>query len=130
MRPFPPSTPYDPAPEGTAGPGRPEAGGLVRRIGRAVLGPIRSRLRRRAGERMLMELDDRLLRDVGLKRADLQASVYGPWRFRSRWTGPGAARRDHQEARATPPPALRRTTIPGGDFQTASRVKAGRPTEK
>jgi uncharacterized protein YjiS (DUF1127 family) len=42
-----------------------------------LLGRIRQARRRRADTRLLMMLDDRLLADVGLKRSDVTAAVYG-----------------------------------------------------
>jgi uncharacterized protein YjiS (DUF1127 family) len=50
--------------------------GLVRAIG-AVLEPVRRKLRCRAGARRMMELDDRLLKDIGIRRSEIQAAAYG-----------------------------------------------------
>jgi uncharacterized protein YjiS (DUF1127 family) len=42
-----------------------------------LLGRIRQARRRRAETHALMMLDDRLLADIGLKRSDVTAAVYG-----------------------------------------------------
>jgi uncharacterized protein YjiS (DUF1127 family) len=42
-----------------------------------VIDPLRRRARSRAGERELARLDDRLLRDIGLTRAQVHAAAYG-----------------------------------------------------
>jgi uncharacterized protein YjiS (DUF1127 family) len=40
------------------------------------------RFRRRRAYTDLLELDDHLLRDIGLTRADLRAKILPPWRAR------------------------------------------------
>jgi uncharacterized protein YjiS (DUF1127 family) len=54
------------------------------RAGRAVagwlgwlIGAARPMRRRRADTRALMRLDDRLLADIGLRRSDIKAAIYG-----------------------------------------------------
>jgi len=66
----------EPAPRGTeTGPGFAE-------IARRIVGRIRAALRRRAAHAELMALDDRLLADIGLTRADIPAVLGGTARGR------------------------------------------------
>jgi uncharacterized protein YjiS (DUF1127 family) len=51
--------------------------GLVRAIGVAVLKPVQRRLRCRAGARRMMDLDDHLLKDIGIRRGEIRAAAYG-----------------------------------------------------
>jgi uncharacterized protein YjiS (DUF1127 family) len=51
--------------------------GLVRAIGDVVLKPVQRRLRCRAGARRMMELDDHLLKDIGIRRSEIRAAAYG-----------------------------------------------------
>jgi uncharacterized protein YjiS (DUF1127 family) len=51
--------------------------GLAHFIHHKVIDPARRRARSRAGERELARLDDRLLRDIGLTRAQVLAAAYG-----------------------------------------------------
>ncbi len=53
-------------------------GGPVRLVYELVIDPLRRRARRRAGARALACLDDRLLRDIGLTRAQVLAAAFGP----------------------------------------------------
>jgi uncharacterized protein YjiS (DUF1127 family) len=54
-------------------------------IGRFVVAgmfdPIRRRIRRRAGEQAMMQLDDHLLRDIGLTRSQVHAAANGVLRL-------------------------------------------------
>jgi len=51
--------------------------GPARLVYEKVIDPMRRRARRRAGERRLARLDDRLLRDIGLTRSQVHAAAYG-----------------------------------------------------
>jgi uncharacterized protein YjiS (DUF1127 family) len=42
-----------------------------------VIDPVRRHARSRAGERALAQLDDRVLRDIGLTRSQAHAAAYG-----------------------------------------------------
>ena len=42
-----------------------------------VIDPVRRHARSRAGERSLAQLDDRMLRDIGLTRSQAHAAAYG-----------------------------------------------------
>ena len=78
-------------------------GHAVRRLAGSVaslLGRMRQARRRRADTRALTMLDDRLLADLGLKRGDVTAAVYGEVPLR-------AARPDRRSAEAQLLPALR-----------------------
>jgi uncharacterized protein YjiS (DUF1127 family) len=52
--------------------------GPVRFVYETVIDPVRRCARRRAGGRELAQLDDRLLRDIGLSRAQVLAAAFGP----------------------------------------------------
>jgi uncharacterized protein YjiS (DUF1127 family) len=51
--------------------------GPVRLVYETVIDPMRRRARRRPGKRTLAQLDDRLLRDIGLTRSQVHAAAYG-----------------------------------------------------
>ncbi|MGH6896208.1 MAG: DUF1127 domain-containing protein [Geminicoccaceae bacterium] len=51
--------------------------GPARLVYDMVIDAMRRRARRRAGARRLAQLDDRLLRDIGLTRSDVHAAAYG-----------------------------------------------------
>ena len=55
-------------------------GGPVRLVYETVIDPMRRRARRRADARELARLDDHLLRDIGLTRAQVLAAAFGPVR--------------------------------------------------
>jgi uncharacterized protein YjiS (DUF1127 family) len=69
----------------------------VRFIYETVIEPVRRRARRRADAWQLARLDDHLLRDVGLTRAQVLAAAFGPagpdrhlpLTPQARWPGPG-----------------------------------------
>jgi uncharacterized protein YjiS (DUF1127 family) len=46
-------------------------------MGAGLLGRVRTYLARSRAERQLAELDDRLLADIGLKRAEISRIVWG-----------------------------------------------------
>jgi uncharacterized protein YjiS (DUF1127 family) len=46
-------------------------------MGAGLLGQMRTYLARSRAERQLAQLDDRLLADIGLKRSDINATVWG-----------------------------------------------------
>lgn len=46
-------------------------------MGSGLLGRVKGYLARSRAERQLSQLDDRLLADIGLKRSDIAASVWG-----------------------------------------------------
>jgi uncharacterized protein YjiS (DUF1127 family) len=50
---------------------------VARLIGLRIIGAMRRRGRRRVGARQLAQLDDRLLRDIGLTRAQVHAAACG-----------------------------------------------------
>jgi uncharacterized protein YjiS (DUF1127 family) len=52
--------------------------GPVRLVYETVIDPVRRYARWRAGARELARLDDRLLRDIGLSRAQVLAAAFGP----------------------------------------------------
>jgi uncharacterized protein YjiS (DUF1127 family) len=56
--------------------------GSARRICPGLIDALRRRARRRVGARQLAQLDDRLLRDIGLTRAQVHAAAYGLLRLR------------------------------------------------
>jgi uncharacterized protein YjiS (DUF1127 family) len=51
--------------------------GLAHLIHDNLVGPMRRLARSRGGERELARLDDHLLRDIGLTRAEVHAAAYG-----------------------------------------------------
>jgi uncharacterized protein YjiS (DUF1127 family) len=70
----------------------------VRLIYETVIDPVRRRARSRAEARQLARLDDHLLRDIGLTRAQVLAAAFGPAgpdrhlpvaNLQPRWLGPG-----------------------------------------
>jgi uncharacterized protein YjiS (DUF1127 family) len=50
----------------------------VRFVYATMIDPVRGRVRGRAGVRELARLDDHLLRDIGLTRAQVHAAAFGP----------------------------------------------------
>jgi uncharacterized protein YjiS (DUF1127 family) len=52
--------------------------GPVRLVYETVIDPLRRCARRCAGARELARLDDHLLRDIGLSRAQVLAAAFGP----------------------------------------------------
>jgi uncharacterized protein YjiS (DUF1127 family) len=66
--------------------------GLRQFIRDAVIEPVRRRLRRRASERALIDLDDRTLRDIGLMRSDAHAVARGLLSMDALTCGPTDAR--------------------------------------
>ncbi len=46
-------------------------------MGTGLLGRVKSYLARSRAERQLTQLDDRMLADIGLKRSDIGATVWG-----------------------------------------------------
>ena len=52
--------------------------GPVRLVYETVINLVQRRARRRAGAQELARLDDRLLRDIGLSRAQVLAAAFGP----------------------------------------------------
>jgi len=64
-------------------------GDLWRRVGAAIAAAQRRRQLARE-QRVLQQLDDRLLRDIGLSRADVEAGMRKPlWRAESQLLGRG-----------------------------------------
>ena len=51
--------------------------GPARLLSEKVIDPMRRRARRRAGAERLGQLDDRLLRDIGLMRSEVHGAAYG-----------------------------------------------------
>lgn len=47
------------------------------RMGPGLMGRVRSYLARSRAERQLAQLDDRLLADIGIKRAEISRMVWG-----------------------------------------------------
>ena len=58
----------------------------VRFVYATMIDPVRRRARRRAGVRELARLDDHLLRDIGLTRAQVHAAAFGP--IGPKWRAP------------------------------------------
>jgi len=55
----------------------PSRGVFLSLIGRGILGKMRTWRRTRQAERELLGLDDRLLQDIGIERADITQAVRG-----------------------------------------------------
>jgi uncharacterized protein YjiS (DUF1127 family) len=51
--------------------------GLAQLVCDNVIDPVRRHARSRAGERAMAQLDDRLLRDIGLTRSQVHAAAWG-----------------------------------------------------
>ena len=51
--------------------------GLAHGIHRGVIAPVNRPLQRRAREAAMMQLDEHLLRDIGLSRAQVHAAAFG-----------------------------------------------------
>ena len=86
--------------------------GPARRLCGKMIDPMRRRARRRLGAQQLAELDDHLLRDIGLTRAQATAAACGLLRLRD----PSPS---HIEA---PPPAGAGNVVPLKQRAIAVRV--------
>lgn len=58
------------------------AEGAIRASGRRLLAGIRSTMRRRRDAEHLMNLNDRMLKDIGIDRSEIISVVYGGGRIR------------------------------------------------
>jgi uncharacterized protein YjiS (DUF1127 family) len=86
--------------------------GPARRLWGKTSDPMRRRARRRLGAQQLAELDDHLLRDIGLTRSQASAAAYGLLRLREPYPR-------HIEA---PPPAAAGNVVPLKQRAIAVRV--------